>query len=72
MLTSALTIAMSASFSFTGATATPSGQRTDEAPLVRVNGYTVSFPDAQLYIDENDRTLIPLRFVAEHLGAYES
>jgi len=29
----------------------------------------VDFPDAQPYIDKNDRTLIPVRFVAESLGA---
>ncbi len=36
---------------------------------VRVNGYLTDFPDAQPFIDENDRTLIPLRFVTEALGA---
>ncbi len=43
----------------------------DEAavPRVRVNGRLIEFPDAQPFIDENDRTLIPVRFVAEHLGA---
>ncbi len=36
---------------------------------VRVNGVVTEFPDAKPYIDENDRTLIPLRFVSEALGA---
>ena len=36
---------------------------------VRVNGYRVSFPDAQPYVDENSRTLVPVRFVTEQLGA---
>ncbi len=36
---------------------------------VRVNGYLTDFPDAQPFIDENSRTLIPLRFVTEALGA---
>ncbi len=36
---------------------------------VRVNGYLTNFPDAQPFIDENSRTLIPLRFVTEALGA---
>lgn len=36
---------------------------------VRVNGYIVDFPDAQPYIDSNSRTLVPVRFVAEQLGA---
>ena len=36
---------------------------------VRVNGKLVEFPDAKPFIDENSRTLIPVRFVAENLGA---
>ncbi len=36
---------------------------------VRVNGYLTDFPDAQPFIDKNSRTLIPLRFVTEALGA---
>lgn len=36
---------------------------------VRVNGSIIAFPDAQPFIDKNDRTLIPVRFVAEELGA---
>lgn len=36
---------------------------------IRVNGYIVSFPDAQPFIDENSRTLVPVRFVTEQLGA---
>lgn len=43
---------------------------TDRTKLnVRVNGYEVEFPDAQPYIDENGRTMIPLRFATEALGA---
>ena len=43
---------------------------TDRTKLhVRVNGYEVDFPDAQPYIDENGRTMIPLRFATEALGA---
>ncbi len=38
-------------------------------PNVRVNGKLVEFPDAKPFIDENSRTLIPVRFVAENLGA---
>jgi hypothetical protein len=41
----------------------------DTGLTVRVNGYTVSFPDGQPYIDENSRTMIPVRFVTEQLGA---
>ena len=36
---------------------------------VRVNGYMVNFPDQKPFVDENNRTLIPVRFVAEKLGA---
>jgi hypothetical protein len=38
-------------------------------PSVRVNGKLIEFPDAQPFIDGNNRTLIPVRFVAETLGA---
>ena len=41
----------------------------EAAPSVRVNGYIVEFPDAQPYIDKNDRTMIPVRFVTQQLGA---
>ncbi|MBO8172434.1 MAG: copper amine oxidase N-terminal domain-containing protein [Bacillaceae bacterium] len=36
---------------------------------IEVDGYLVPFPDAYPYIDENNRTLIPVRFVSEALGA---
>ena len=32
------------------------------------DGITIEFPDAQPFIDENDRTLIPVRAVSESLG----
>ena len=38
-------------------------------PDVRVNGEIVDFPDGQPYVDENNRTMIPVRFVTEALGA---
>lgn len=38
-------------------------------PSVRVNGQTVDFPDGQPFIDANSRTMIPVRFVTEQLGA---
>lgn len=49
----------------TGASAAVAGT----APLARVNGYIVKFPDAQPYVDENNRTMIPVRFVTEQFGA---
>ncbi len=36
---------------------------------VKCNGEAVVFPDAQPFVDENSRTLIPVRFVAETMGA---
>lgn len=38
-------------------------------PTVRVNGEIVEFPDGQPFVDENNRTMIPVRFVTEALGA---
>lgn len=36
---------------------------------VNVNGQAIDFPDAKPFIDENARTLIPVRFVSDALGA---
>lgn len=36
---------------------------------VRVNGYLLNFPDKKPYVNKDSRTLIPVRFVAEALGA---
>lgn len=36
---------------------------------VYVNNVKVSFPDQQPFIDENARTLVPIRFIAEQMGA---
>jgi hypothetical protein len=36
---------------------------------IRVNGYLVEFPDTQPYVDKNNRTMVPIRFVSEALGA---
>ncbi|THF74393.1 copper amine oxidase N-terminal domain-containing protein [Cohnella fermenti] len=36
---------------------------------VVMDGQKIWFPDAQAYIDENSRTLVPVRFVAETMGA---
>lgn len=37
--------------------------------VVEYNGVAVTFPDAQPYVDENNRTLVPVRFVSETMGA---
>lgn len=49
----------------TGITASAVGT----APTVRVDCIKVGFPDAQPFVDGNCRTLIPVRFVTEALGA---
>ena len=41
----------------------------NNAPQVAVNSIKVEFPDGQPFIDANNRTMIPVRFVAEKLGA---
>jgi len=48
----------------TGASAADSS-----TPSVHVNDLLVNFPDKQPFIDSNNRTLIPVRFVTEALGA---
>lgn len=35
---------------------------------VDVNGKSVSFPDAKPYINKQNHTMVPVRFVTEHLG----
>lgn len=42
---------------------------TPTGPSIRVNGELVDFPDGQPFVDENGRTMIPVRFVTEELGA---
>lgn len=39
------------------------------APKVAVDSRMIEFPDAQPFIDNNGRTLIPVRFVSEAMGA---
>lgn len=36
---------------------------------VTVNGNAIAFPDAKPFIDANSRTMVPVRFVSEALGA---
>ena len=56
-------------------TATTDTTETDAAAIgssvltVEYNGEAITFPDAQPFVDENSRTLIPVRFVAETMGA---
>ena len=37
--------------------------------MVKIDGEVVEFPDAKPFIDEQSRTLCPIRFIAENLGA---
>jgi exopolysaccharide biosynthesis protein len=37
--------------------------------FVKVNGSTVSFPDAKPFVNRDNRTMVPIRFVANNLGA---
>lgn len=56
-------------------TATTDTAKTDTITIgsnvltVKYNGESIVFPDAQPFMDENNRTLIPVRFVAETMGA---
>lgn len=46
-----------------------SAQITQPTLLIEINGNPVAFTDALPYIDENNRTMVPVRFVSEALGA---
>ncbi|MED4599651.1 stalk domain-containing protein [Paenibacillus validus] len=35
---------------------------------VVMDGHKIWFPDAQAFVDENGRTLVPVRFIAEKMG----
>ncbi|MBR2894664.1 MAG: copper amine oxidase N-terminal domain-containing protein [Oscillospiraceae bacterium] len=60
MLAASTLMASSALASNTGAST---------SPALRVNGAVVDYPDARPYVDENNRTMTPVRFVTEQLGA---
>lgn len=51
------------------ATATTSESIGSSILTVKYNSEAIIFPDAQPFVDENNRTLIPVRFVAETMGA---
>jgi hypothetical protein len=61
-------------FCMTGAAAADTRVATSESIgsnilTVKYNGEAVVFPDAQPFVDENSRALIPVRFVTETMGA---
>ena len=66
LITMLLTIAVITSLLTTFAFA---AEVTETALTVRVNGDLVQFPDGQPYINSDNRTLIPVRFATEALGA---
>mgnify|MGYP000208578497 CR=1 FL=1 len=39
-----------------------------QTPIVKLDGKPVSFPDAKPYVNEDNRTMVPVRFVTEALG----
>ena len=41
----------------------------DDKVTVMLDGTEVVFPDAQPFVDKRDRTLVPIRFVSEQMGA---
>lgn len=59
----------SAATATTSTTATATTSIGSGVLTVKYNGEAVTFPDAQPFVDENNRTLIPVRFVAETMGA---
>lgn len=71
LMTMAMVLVMSISCMGISASAV---DRTIETPpagtvYVRVNGERIEFPDQAPYVNSDNRTLIPVRFVAEELGA---
>ncbi len=67
-------VMMVSAFCMTGAAAADTTTATTDnigssVLTVKYNGEAVTFPDAQPFVDESSRTLIPVRFVAETMGA---
>lgn len=51
------------------AIAIPASASSSQPIRIYVDGNQVSFPDQQPYLDQNSRTLVPVRFISEALGA---
>lgn len=51
------------------ATTASASMKTRPTMSIMVNSKIVDFKDAKPYCDLNDRTMVPVRFIAEHLGA---
>ena len=41
---------------------------TKETVTIAIEGKVIVFPDAQPYVDENKRTMVPARFIGKALG----
>ena len=67
ILATILLVAMVCTMSFGTALAGP--KTASSATDVRVNGYLVEFPDEKPFVNSDNRTMIPVRFVTEALGA---
>lgn len=67
ILAAILLVAMVCTMSFGTALAGP--KDASSATDVRVNGYLVKFPDEKPFVNSDNRTMIPVRFVTEALGA---
>ncbi|MCR4430838.1 MAG: stalk domain-containing protein [Tepidanaerobacteraceae bacterium] len=66
-----LTAAKTGTFNLTAKTAgiSSSFNLTVVDMTVRVNGREISFPDQQPYLNKDGRTMVPVRFISESLGA---
>lgn len=67
ILAAILLVAMVCTMSFTTAFAADTASAS--ATEVRVNGFLVNFPDEKPFVNSDNRTMIPVRFVGEALGA---
>jgi hypothetical protein len=69
MMVSTLCMTGAAAADTTDKTTTTASVIGSSVLTVKYNGEAVTFPDAQPFIDENNRTMIPLRAVTETMGA---
>ncbi|MFD0589132.1 copper amine oxidase N-terminal domain-containing protein [Paenibacillus sp. GCM10027627] len=67
-IVSLLAVAMMAGGSIAGVASAVPGKDLRIIPVV-VNGQKVKFPDTEPYINTDGRTMVPVRFVSEKLGA---
>lgn len=46
----------------------PTGAAAGIGVVVKLDGKEISFPDAKPYVNQDDRTMVPVRFISESLG----